>query len=885
MKYYQNVERPILPPVDLSVMQKTYDTLEQGHLKGVELASKLRSAIAQLPLNESEQAYKDELASGIEQVITENSFAGNAYYAIPDLIKAQGDIDANPVLINKINAQADYKAYQDMIDSNKELSADAKEYYKEMNPYRNGQKEDGTYDTTFKWQPSSFPTKVYDINDFIEQGIRRAAEEYTDYNSTVWLDADGNITRDPAKALDGQVYYTVGGQKVVLSKDKIIDAINTVINATPGGNESIQQDYNVYRWKYDKNKNLNPNEVLVSPITDNNGEILTPEEFKQKLISEAASQAAYSKGSPKTTYGQGLASFKKYKAEQEAKDRIIDNPYVYGNYLGYGSYRENVSSPGNIIVKKNIGKDAIDTKDKLEQEINNTFDYIYRNNKDINKNGSIKDKVETVINDPNVSQSEKNTLKNYYNAYEESLLNIEAFKENLNDKDKEKFDFGSAITNPGATLDINRSKYDKKAMNYYNDLFGDKQTVEVFLTTDQMNHLRNNYKNSFADKLYIDNGQSVILNKSTAHSDLMRACKEIDNAFQATKNKWFLGGRFTSEAPTLNKEERNIKTSYPTGGGPGRITVRNTGYNYNSSPMKKLANLYDDAVNYSKIDSEIVQTNDEEKEIPVEVLRNKTFGEYLDQQESNYGLSSLKPAEIRTRAKEEESLIVEDLQQGLNPLYNIIYSEQGNDNKLRVIDSADNGVGATLYAAANKDISDAAKAGLIAFSPANTDQTEPGAWITTFDKNKEVKHRYFVTGVGTSEASNIIYGDRSFRINSNLQTIDKYNKNFNILSGVDMPYGGSISFGPGSQPGTFSARIGNRQTPNLGVENARLLYEALLQYQDIYNKVDTGNIKDEQELENLNNLLNNRLIPFIAMCFDINVEEVDDKLDLSKNIR
>ena len=252
MKYYQNVERPILPPVDLSIMQKTYDTLEQGHLKGVELASKLRSAIAQLPLNESEQAYKDELASGIEQVITENSFAGNAYYAIPDLIKTQGDIDSNPVLINKINAQADYKAYQDMIDSNKELSADAKEYYKEMNPYRNGQKEDGSYDTTFKWQPSSFPTKVYDINDFIEQGIRRAAEEYTDYNSTVWLDADGNVTTDPMKALDGQVYYEVNGQKVVLSKDKIIDAINTVINATPGGNESIQQDYNVYKWKYNK---------------------------------------------------------------------------------------------------------------------------------------------------------------------------------------------------------------------------------------------------------------------------------------------------------------------------------------------------------------------------------------------------------------------------------------------------------------------------------------------------------------------------------------------------------------------------------------------------------------------------------------------------------
>lgn len=878
MKYYQNVERPILGPVDLSVLQNTYNTLEQGHIKGVELASKLRTAIAELPLNESEEGYKDELASGIEQVINDNAFNGNAYYAIPELIKAQGDISSNPILRNKIQAQADYKAYQDSIDANKELSADAKEYYKEMNPYKNGQKEDGTYDTTFKWNPISNPTKVYDINDFIDQGIRRAAEEYTDYNSTVWLDANGNVTRDPKAALDGQIYYTVGGQKVVLRKEKIIDAINTVINSTPGANESIQQDYNVYKWKYNKNKSSNPDEVLISPITDNNGEILTPEGFKQKLISEAASQAAYSKGSPKTTYGQGLASFKKYKAQQEAQERVINNSYGYGDYLGYGNYRENVSSPGNIIVEKNIGKDAIDTKGRLEQEINDTFNFIYRNNNEIDKTGSIKDKVETVINDPNVSQSEKNTLKNYYNAYEESLLNIEAFKENLNSKDKEKFDFGSAITNPGATLDIKRSKYDKKAMNYYNDLFGEKDTVEVFLTPEQMNHLRNNYKSSFDDKLYIDNGQSVILSKSTAHSDLMRACTEIDNAFQATKNKWYLGGRFTSTAPTIVKNT-NRDFQYAEAG------ISRTGSNYNSSPIKKLADSYRDARKYSQIDSDIVQTNGEEKEIPVEVLRNRTFGEYLDQQENNYGFNDLKPAEIRARAKEEESLIVEDLQQGLNPLYNIIYSEQGNDNKLRVIDSADNGNGATLYAAANKDISDAAKAGLIAFSPANTNQTEPGAWITTFDKNKQVNHRYFVTGVGTSEASNIIYGDRSFRINSNLQTIDKYNKNFNILSGVDMPYGGSISFGPGSQPGTFSARIGNRQTPNLGVENARLLYEALLQYQDIYNKVDTGNIKNEQELENLNNLLNNRLVPFIAMCFNISVEEVDDKLDLSKNIR
>ena len=49
MKFYQNVKRDLVPPVDLQVLGNTYNTLQQGHIKAVELGSQLRTQIANLP--------------------------------------------------------------------------------------------------------------------------------------------------------------------------------------------------------------------------------------------------------------------------------------------------------------------------------------------------------------------------------------------------------------------------------------------------------------------------------------------------------------------------------------------------------------------------------------------------------------------------------------------------------------------------------------------------------------------------------------------------------------------------------------------------------------------------------------------------------------------
>ncbi len=58
MKFYQNVKRDITPPVDLTVLGNTYNTLQQGHIKALELKTQLETAVSQLEMDPSEDTYK-----------------------------------------------------------------------------------------------------------------------------------------------------------------------------------------------------------------------------------------------------------------------------------------------------------------------------------------------------------------------------------------------------------------------------------------------------------------------------------------------------------------------------------------------------------------------------------------------------------------------------------------------------------------------------------------------------------------------------------------------------------------------------------------------------------------------------------------------------------
>lgn len=737
MKYYQNVERPILPPVDLSIMQKTYDTLEQGHLKGVELASKLRSAIAQLPLNESEQAYKDELASGIEQVITENSFAGNAYYAIPDLIKTQGDIDSNPVLINKIQAQADYKAFQDSIDADKELTGDMKEYYKELNPYRSGQKEDGSYDTTFKWTPNATPKAVVDLNKIVTQGIARAARESGSGTVTRWLDENGNITTDPNKAYDGEVFNTTTGAWEKLTREKILAGIQSVILETPGAQESLKQDYDVALWKLSKQPTTDTqgNSIVpVSDVTDSNGIPLTETEYLMKRIAPAVEAAQYYNNSTKTTYGQGLATYKAPKVQAAAS--------ALGGLNGGGLGLDDLSSVGRGIILSiptNPGGDAINTMNAAKQDIMKFFKEVY--DEDINPQNyeELKAAADRIINDIPSEQkaqygNEIRNIKHYLRMYKSAEDTLEAYTKNMSEKDKKEWDWANRMLNGGQLIN-GATKHDDKILNSLKDKYDSDGNLTVKVSKETLSRFRELVTNPS------DYGLTIGSNTITINKNNQNYIPQIFSYITKAYDETALAGGNRDYNPAYNIQQSKPEIINP------KSKNRKWFVNNDTASIRKISNEYNKAQSIIDKYSSRYNVNPKNIDVDVTMLEGQTWNSnYIENQ---YQLGLIDRATANDQIKKHNNNIARIIASGDINQYQIF--KQGDDKKGHIVQSPKEKV------AISDEINSAYKDNRIeytpAFAPAAVDPLKNelgGYYITIYDdeSKKNVQAKYYIPGLG-----------------------------------------------------------------------------------------------------------------------------------------
>ena len=65
-------ERPIQPAVDLGVVTQSLATIHQGNKEALQTESALRSAIAEMDLNETEDNFRQVLFDDITKTIDEN---------------------------------------------------------------------------------------------------------------------------------------------------------------------------------------------------------------------------------------------------------------------------------------------------------------------------------------------------------------------------------------------------------------------------------------------------------------------------------------------------------------------------------------------------------------------------------------------------------------------------------------------------------------------------------------------------------------------------------------------------------------------------------------------------------------------------------------------
>lgn len=467
INFYTPTFRQQVNPIDLNVLAKTYNTLEQGHQQAIQTKSQIDAQLAQLDLNEAEDDWRQEQLNKVRNALTENMQYGNAYSSLDDIVGTYGDITSSPGMIGRLRAQQDYKAYMDNLDKRTDLSEDYKNYYRTVNKYnyqditdKNGNVIGGS-----KWTPIDKEVSEIPMNQILNQALQWAAKEQGGGSQTRWLDANGKVTDDITKSVTGEIYSHTKGDWQRLSKAKLAEAVKAVIENTPGAKASLEQDYKIAKWKYDQNGS-NPD------ITDKNGILLTPEQYLAKRIDPFYNAATFYNQSSNTTYGEAwkaqLALAKQAGlGSTTQRKQAIDNltykgtPVRIDNFMPAQAQAEITSNRQSIA----------GLLSKYNPDIN--IDLSIANPKDIRTS------IMTNITNP----SDRAYALSYLNDIIDNQEYINSLKVGKSQDSIDGFDTYNSII---SLSDLPNNKYSDTYSKYVNQIFGDNISIRQYFNNDDV---------------------------------------------------------------------------------------------------------------------------------------------------------------------------------------------------------------------------------------------------------------------------------------------------------------------------------------------------------------------------------------------------------------
>lgn len=466
INFYTPTFRQQVNPIDLNVLARTYNTLEQGHQQAIQTKSQIDAQLAQLDLNEAEDAWRQEQLNKVRNALTENMQYGNAYSSLDDIVGTYGDITSSPGMIGRLRAQQDYKAYMNNLDKRTDLSEDYKNYYRTVNKYnyqditdKNGNVIGGS-----KWTPIDKEVSEIPMNQILNQALQWAAKEQGGGSQTRWLDANGKVTDDITKSVTGEIYSHTKGDWQRLSKAKLAEAVKAVIENTPGAKASLEQDYKIAKWKYDQNGS-NPD------ITDKNGILLTPEQYLAKRIDPFYNAATFYNQSSDTTYGAAwkaqLALSQKTTTNNAQRKQAIDNltykgtPVRIDNFMPAQAQAEITSNRQSIA----------GLLSKYNPDIN------------INLSTANPDDIRTSIMTNITNPSDRAYALSYLNDIIDNQEYINSLKVGKSQDSTDGFDTYNSII---SLSDLPNNKYSDTYSKYVNQIFGDSSAIRQYFNNDDV---------------------------------------------------------------------------------------------------------------------------------------------------------------------------------------------------------------------------------------------------------------------------------------------------------------------------------------------------------------------------------------------------------------
>lgn len=857
MKGFNYINTEYVPTVDLNTLGNTFNTLEQGHKEAIKTASNLQAEMAKLDLNEAENEWRQQKISEIQQLVDNNTVFGNSAAALDDIVIKAGNLASDAGMIGRLQAQKDYTDFKNRVINDKTLPEDYKEYFLEKNPYyykdivdeKTGKVISGT-----KWHPTTSPTAVVDLSSLISKGLQWAARESGSYNQVRWLDKNGNPTTNLNEVFDGEYYDDTTHTFEKLDRSKIEAGIRAAIESTPGAKESLQQDYDIALWKHKKAINATKGRYnIVDDITDDNGITLSPQQYLNKRISPALYAAEYYNTTRKTTYGNGL---KTYKAAEQAAETAKKNAELNEEYI---KSLNRTSDTKPITLNYNITSELMGKKQNIQNDLYNLFKSVVGRDVNVDMTNASTDGWKNTLERAylifkNNGATEQQLVdfrvksNELIREYNETTMNYDNLIKDLDEKDKYLVDYIDRMKNGGSFNKDN--PYDKELLKNIENKYGDKgQYYDVsFDNTEQYNQLIQilNANNNLTD-IGFSTGRKEVNGKSVNYIRLPKEYYQNMLLLANTTNAVTKGDLNGISIQILDSEYNPIVKEIPYGIAPNvkeRIIAAN-----NMSPKS----LIDLSTNFIKQQEKISTKIDNYDEITIghQSLPGETNYQQLLLHQLNTG--QIDETEYRLRLNiDKEELIRKTIAHGFGNTK--MFTVEDNDGYgtfkeiTNIKDREDKG----------NEIVSAVGNGRAVFNSAHNPFFGTGTNITiypTLDSNGKptgIPKTYFIPGLVNDEAQEAFENSPYTKASDHIAKMDAYAMTSNLSESFETPtLGAQRLIANGGN--IFTYKNGNTAI-NINREAAVDIYSAMNEYIDIQNNFVQGNLQldNENAIERLN---------------------------------
>lgn len=365
VKHYQ----PVFWDVDNSRLLESHRSnilyANEQNEKAQQASTELMAAINQLDINENYRYVKDELFNELDGIInsTLQNYGGNLRYAINDIQSMSRDILKSPKITGLIETNQQYKKWEQEVRNRDDISDDIKAMYIDKNPYyfqeqyktdnegndiidAKGNKQIiGYYD----WKPNGNPVQQIDLNTYNNIALEYISGETKTWQVVEYLDENKKVIPKEEIEKNGYtraVYYRInGGSEEEITDKRVIKALLAAFMSNPNIEASLQQDYDVAKWKSQKGKD-------VYGFKKQDGSFKSPEEYKLEIFQHIVD-----------AYGYKNTGYIQQQLDLLIKGKNNSNS-------NNDDYTDRISYPkqhGDIVVEINTANDGVNQKSDMDE--------------------------------------------------------------------------------------------------------------------------------------------------------------------------------------------------------------------------------------------------------------------------------------------------------------------------------------------------------------------------------------------------------------------------------------------------------------------------------------------------------------------------------------